>query len=24
MQFVLGVDDIRGSTVWPVNREAEA
>ena len=24
MQFVLGIDDIRGSTVWPVNREAEA
>ena len=24
MQFVLGVDDIRGSTVWPANREAEA
>ncbi len=23
MQFVLGTDDIRGSTVWAVNREAE-
>jgi len=23
MQFVLGIDDIRGSTVWAVNREAE-